>query len=162
MADPANYGLAKGLFARAGGLEPGMDLDDETIAALMEQMPEPTLTTLTVGPVEPPDPQQRAESAAASPVLAQMGRLWEFCAPPGRPLTQKGNLRLADVRHLVEVLQTGDVLEIEIGDYRRSLRSVEDLPVLSWLVDLAIDARVLRRHRGRLVAVARWRELSPV
>ncbi|MGH3995586.1 MAG: hypothetical protein ACRDSN_24350, partial [Pseudonocardiaceae bacterium] len=29
-------------------------------------------------------------------------------------------------------------------------------------MELAIDARVLRRNRGRLVAVARWRELSPV
>lgn len=185
MADPANYGLAKGLFARAGGLQPGVDLDDEdTVTALMERMqrlpPEAlgdlgisgigtlptmadeTLPTLTVGPVEPPDPAQRAESAAAAPALAQLNRLWEFCAAPGRPLTQKGNLRLADVRHLVDVLQTGDQLDVEIGDYRRSLRSIEDLPVLSRLVELAIDARVLRRYRGRLVAVARWRELSPV
>lgn len=77
-------------------------------------------------------------------------------------MTQKGNLRLADARHLVDALHTGDVPDLEIGDYQRSLRSIEDLPVLRWLVELAIDARVLRRHRGRLVAVARWRELSPV
>ncbi|MGH3905482.1 MAG: hypothetical protein ACRDTE_15030 [Pseudonocardiaceae bacterium] len=185
MADPANYGLAKGHFARAGGLQPGVDLDDEdTVAALMERMqglpPEAlkdlgisgitalpttadeTLPILTVGPVEPPDPAQRAESAAAAPALAQLNQLWQFCAAPGRPLTQKGNLRLADVRHLVDVLQTGDRPDVEIGDHRRTLRSIEDLPVLSRLVELAIDARVLRRHQGRLVAVARWRELSPV
>ncbi|MGH3920296.1 MAG: hypothetical protein ACRDSG_14870, partial [Pseudonocardiaceae bacterium] len=88
--------------------------------------------------------------------------LWQFCAAPGRPLTQKGNLRLADARHLVDALGTGDVPDVEIGDYRRTLRSIEDLPHLSWLVELAVEARVLRRYRGRLVAVARWRELSPV
>ncbi|MGH4013618.1 MAG: hypothetical protein ACRDSL_06720 [Pseudonocardiaceae bacterium] len=182
MADPANYGLAKGLFARAGGLQPGVDLDDEdTVAALMERMQRlppdvvgdigstalptiagETLPTLTVGPVESPDPAQRTESAAAAPALAQLTQLWQFCAAPGRPLTQKGNLRLADVRHLVDVLQTGDRFDVEIGDRRRTLRSIEDLPVLSWLVELAIDARVLRRYQGKLVAVARWRELSPV
>lgn len=39
MADPANYGMAKGLIARAGGLEPGGDLDyEDAVAALMERM----------------------------------------------------------------------------------------------------------------------------
>ncbi|MGH3913100.1 MAG: hypothetical protein ACRDTC_06780 [Pseudonocardiaceae bacterium] len=186
MGDPANYGMAKGLFARAGGLEPGMDLDDEdAVAALMERMeglepegdpdaritnllaqlaestrPEPP--TLTVGPVPSPHPDERRESAAAAPALLQLQQLWEFCAAPGRQLTQKGNLRLADARHLVDALGTGDTPDAQIGDYQRTLRSVEDLPYLSWLMQLAIDARVLRRHRGRLVAVARWHELSPV
>ncbi|MGH3931639.1 MAG: hypothetical protein ACRDTF_16895 [Pseudonocardiaceae bacterium] len=188
MANPANYGMAKGLFARVGGLEPGVDLeDDDVLAALMERMqglpPEGVadlkltdltalaqlagitgkeLPPLSVGPVQPPDAGERRESAAAAPVLAQLNQLWEFCAAPGRPLTQKGNLRLADARHLVDALDTGDVIDMEIGDYRRTLRSATELPQLSWLVQLAIDARVLRRHRGSLVAVARWRELSPV
>ncbi|MGQ0779362.1 MAG: hypothetical protein ACT4NY_33935 [Pseudonocardiales bacterium] len=189
MANPANYGMAKGLFARAGGLEPGVDLSDENaVAALMERiqglppegLADPKFTelvamaqqltgitgkelpTLTVGPVQPPDPDERRASAAAAPVLPQLNQLSEFCAAPGRPLTQKGNLRLADARHLVDALDTGDVTDVEDGDYRRSLRSATDLPQLSWLVQLAIDARVVRRHRGALVAVARWRELSPV
>jgi hypothetical protein len=172
MADPANYGLAKGLFAGAGGLgsgmlEPGLDSDD-ALAAVMQRINAPApdgideAPILAVGPVSLPEPQQRAESAAAAPALVQMHQLWQFCAAPGRPLTQKGNLRLADARYLVDALGTGDVPDVETGDYRRTPRSVEDLPALSWLVELAIDARVLRRHRGRLVAVARWRELSPV
>jgi hypothetical protein len=167
MADPAHYGLAKGLFAGAGGLEPGMDLNDGTLAEMMQQinamLPDgiDELPTITVGPATLPEPQVRAESAAAAPVLAQLHQLWEFCAAPGRPLTKKGNLRLADARHLVEALDTGDVTDA-VGDYQRALHSVEELPMLSWLVELAIDARVLRRHQGHLVAVARWRELSPV
>ncbi|HEU0086070.1 MAG TPA: hypothetical protein VFQ77_00190, partial [Pseudonocardiaceae bacterium] len=156
MSDPANYGLAKGLFAGAGGLAPGVNLADEaTVDTLLERMqrlpPEAleaagisgisrdaitltdidiedeTLPTLTVGPVEPPDPAEWAASAAASPALVEVNRLWEFCAPPGRPP-----------------------------------KAVAELPILSWLVELAIDAGVLRRYRGKLVAVARWRELSPV
>ncbi|HEY6422759.1 MAG TPA: hypothetical protein VIY28_05820 [Pseudonocardiaceae bacterium] len=161
MADPANYGLAKGLFAGAGGLDPG--LVEADVAALMQRINSiDELPTLTVGPAQLPEPAERAESAAAAPVLSQLQLLWEFCAAPGRPLTQKGNLRLADARHLVDALGTGDVPDLEIGDYQRTLRSADDLPVLSWLVELAIGARVLRRHRGRLVAVARWRQLSPV
>ncbi len=171
MADPANYGLAKGLFAGVGGLDPdslGLGMDDDALAAVMQQMnalaPDgiDEAPILTVGPATLPEPQQRAESAAAAPALGQLHTLWEFCAAPGRPLTQKGNLRLADARHLVDALDTGDVPDVEIGDYRRTLRSIEDLPHLSWLVELAVDARVLRRYRGRLVAVARWQELSPV
>ncbi|MGQ0716676.1 MAG: hypothetical protein ACT4NP_05035 [Pseudonocardiales bacterium] len=167
MADPANYGLAKGLFAGAGGLEPGMD-GDAALAAVMQQMNAlapgdiDEAPILTVGPTTLPEPHQRAESAAAAPALGQLQQLWEFCGEPGRPLTKKGNLRLADARHLVDALGTGDVPDVEIGDYRRTLRSMEDLPNLRWLVELAVDARVLRRYRGRLVAVARWRELSPV
>ncbi len=172
MADPANYGLAKGLFAGPGGLEPGMEpgmeSDDDALAAVMQRINALSpggideVPTLTVGPATLPEPQQRAEAAAAAPALVQLHKLWQFCAAPGRPLTQKGNLRLADARHLVDDLDTGDVPDVEVGSYRRTLRSIEDLPNLSWLVELAINARVLRRYRGRLVAVERWRELSPV
>ncbi|MGH3873085.1 MAG: hypothetical protein ACRDSR_16530 [Pseudonocardiaceae bacterium] len=129
--------------------------DEEAFPARPDEAP-----ILTVGPVTLPEPQQRAESAAAA--LGRLHELWRFCAAPGRPLTQKGNLRLADARHLVDALDTADVPDVEVGGYRRTLRSIEDLPNLSWLVELAIAARVLRRYRGRLVAVARWPELSPV
>ncbi|MPZ67280.1 MAG: hypothetical protein GEU83_17845 [Pseudonocardiaceae bacterium] len=108
-----------------------------------------------------PDSQQRAESAAAAPALEQLRRLWEHCAAPGRPMTEKGNLRLADGRHLVELLETGDIPDVEDGDYRRTLRSADELPLLSWLVAVALEAGVLRRYRGRLVAVARWAEVGP-
>ncbi|HEU0086072.1 MAG TPA: hypothetical protein VFQ77_00200 [Pseudonocardiaceae bacterium] len=146
MPDPGNYGVAKGLATLLGGLGPGP-----------EEMP-----IRTVGPVTGPDPDERAHSAATAPVLAQLQGLWEFCAAPGRPLTPKGNLRLADARHLVELLGTGDVPDPEFLGHRRSLRSADDLTVLSWLVELGLGARMLRRHRGKLVAVARWCELSPV
>ena len=85
--------------------------------------------------------------------------LADYCAPPGRPLTDKGNLRLADARHLVDVLDTGD--DPELGGYRK-LQSAEDLPSLSRLVRLALDAGVVRRNQGKLVAVARFAALDEV
>ena len=167
MSDPANFGMAKGLLAGVGGLDPGMSEEDlaralDRLQGLPPQDGHEDLPVLSVGPVRHPDPDSRAESAAAAPALGQLHRLWEYCADPGRPVTQKGNLRLADARHLVELLPTSDIPDVEMGRYRRTLRSAEDLPELSWLVQLALDARVLRKHRGRVVAVARWAELGPV
>ena len=167
MSDPANFGMAKGLLAQVGGLDAGMSEEDlaralDRLQALPPQDGHEDLPVLSVGPVHHPDPNSRAESAAAAPALRQLERLWEYCADPGRPVTQKGNLRLADARHLVELLPTGDIPDVEIGRYRRTLRSAEDLPELSWLVQLALDAWVLRKHRGRVVAVARWGELGHV
>ena len=166
MSDPANFGMAKGLVARVGGLEAGMT--EEDLAQALERLQGLPLDgddekdVLSVGPVSHPSPEDRASSAAASPVLGQLRALWEFCVAPGRQVTQKGNLRLADARQLVELLGTGDALDVKHGSYRRTVRSAEDLPVLRWLLELALDARVLRRHRGRVVAVARWAELEPV
>src|SRR5262249_13804705 len=107
MADPANFGLAKGLLAGAG--MPGPDIGLGGLAPLpcgIDDVDEED--PIAVGPATLPDPAQHAESAAAAPVLAQMRALWEFCADPGRPLTQKGHLRMADARHLAAVLGTGD------------------------------------------------------
>ncbi len=170
MSDPANFGMAKGLLGQAGGLASGLTEDDLNLALerLQGLLPggddadDAEEDGLSVGPVRHPDPQQRAESAAAAPALAQLRRLWEHCAAPGRQMTQKGNLRLADARHLVELLETGDIPDVEDGDYRRTLRSADELPQLSWLVAVALEAGVLRRYRGRLVAVARWAEVGPI
>jgi hypothetical protein len=167
VSDPANFGMAKGLLAGVGGLDAGMS--EEDLARALERLQSlplgdghEDLPVLSVGPVRHPDPDSRVESAAAAPALGQLHRLWEYCTDPGRPVTQKGNLRLADARHLVELLPTSDIPDVERGRYRRTLRSAEDLPELSWLVQLALDARVLRKHRGRVVAVAAWAELGPV
>jgi hypothetical protein len=85
--------------------------------------------------------------------------LADYCAAPGRPLTGQSNLRLADARHLVTALQTGD--DPELGGHHK-LQSAEDLPSLSRLVRLALDASVVRRKQGKLVAVARFAGLDEV
>ncbi len=169
MADPANFGMAKSLFAGVGGLD-GAPRDADDVAALMEQVqglsPEQVGAILSgsaeaprVGPVRLPTDDERAASAVAAPVLTLLGQLHRFCANPGRSLTQKGNLRVADARELVGLLETDDLDALPPG---RSLRSTEDLPTLSWLVEVALAARVVRRQKGRLVAVAAWERLDPV
>lgn len=174
MGNPANYGMAKGLVAQAGGL--ASEMSPQTVTELMERIqglspeavaevladldlgPGADVEPLVVGPVRLPDPAERAASATQAPILGQIQRLREHCTPSGRQLTQKGNLRLADARQLVDHLDTGDVTD---GPYR-GLRSAEDLPALDWLVRVAVGSRAVRRHRGRLVAVAAWAQLDDV
>lgn len=63
----------------------------------------------------------------------------------GRPLTSNGHLRLADARHLVEHLHT--------GDQHRDVRSSVDLWLLQDLLSWAKTARLLRVAHRRLLPV---------
>jgi hypothetical protein len=161
MGNPANFGMAKSLFSGAPQLE-GMDALG--IAARLEQLNATSPDTVhelpaamddeeprTVGPVRLPDADERLAAVRTAEELRLLRALAEHCPPPGRQLTQKGNLRLAEARSLVEAIGTGD--DPELGGVRR-LQSAEDLPVLSRLVHLGLAAGVVRRNRGRLVAVA--------
>jgi hypothetical protein len=171
MANPANFGMAKSLFAGVGGLDADLPQGSDEVAALMQQVqglsPDEVEAILggsgeapRVGPVRIPADGERAASVAAAPVLARMRSLHAFCASPGRTLTQKGNLRVADARELVGLLETGDLDTVPSEE--RSVRSAEDLPTLSWLVEVALRARVVRRNKGRLVAVAAWAKRDAV
>lgn len=110
-----------------------------------------------IDPVRLPAEADRLAAIRNAPVMRQLHTLADYCAPPGRALTAKGNLRLTDARHLVETLATGDDPTM---DGRRSLRSAEDLPELNRLVNLAVEAGVVRRQQGRLLAVARFAALD--
>jgi hypothetical protein len=110
-----------------------------------------------IPPVRIPPEDERLAAAREIPVMRRLRALAEYCAPPGRKLTPKGNLQLADARHLVDALDTGD--DPEPGGFGK-LRSSEDLPQLSRLVDVALGAGVVRRKNGRLVAVARFAALD--
>jgi hypothetical protein len=174
MGDPANFGMAKSLFGAVGGLESRADRSPESLAALIrgvEDLPPEVvgavLDELTgdegdppvVGPVRRPPEQERHEAIRTARVPQQLRILADYCSPPGRPLTEKGNLRLADAHHLVAALDTGD--DPELGGHRK-LQSAEDLPSLHRLIRLALDAGVVRRQQGRLVAVARFAGLDEV
>ncbi len=169
MGDPANFGMAKSLLGSVGGLDLGTDRSPEGIAALLNQLaglpganplrqlPAAVGELPPIGPVRLPAEADRLAAASAAPVLRQLRALAEFCAPPGRALTTKGNLRLADARHLVDALDTGDDPTMGGG---RTLQSAEDLPHLSRLVDVAVRAGALCRQRGRLLEVARFTGLD--
>ena len=70
----------------------------------------------------------------------------------GRPLTQTGRLRRADALELVELLGTGDRLDIPV-------RSSAELYRLNLVVELAKACRLVRVVRGRLVPVKKAGQL---
>lgn len=183
MGDPANFGMAKSLLGEVGGfgaagggaeqppagfaelLERLRELPPEAIEEALGQLDPDDLAALdealppTIGPVRLPDPDARLDAIRDAPDMRRLRLLAQWCPAPGQPLTAKGNLRLADARHLVDTLDTGD--DPELGGHRK-LTSAAELPHLSELVELALAAGVVRRQKGRLVAVARFAELGEV
>lgn len=99
-----------------------------------------------------------AASAAAAPILQKFDVLTEFF-PTERPLTERGNLRLADAKSLVELLDTGDLVDERVGDKVYKTRSVANLPGLQLLIAWAKAAGVVRIQRGRMIAVKRWAQV---
>jgi hypothetical protein len=77
----------------------------------------------------------------------------------GRKLTQTGQLTMADARHLVSLLQTGDEIDPVIGERVFRTRSSADLPVLALVVAWAKAAGLVRQVRGRLVPVKKNQRL---
>ena len=172
MDDPANFGMAKSLFA---GLDLGDDdLTPESLEAALTRFnalpeaeraartggprPGPPLEEVVIGPVVLPDDEALRTAAWESPVLTTFLRLGEYFAAPGRPLTKTGNLRLADARALVDLLGTGDTFrERGTEEWAGSTRSATQLPVLDQWRRWADEAGVLRVRQGRLVAVQAWR-----
>jgi len=71
----------------------------------------------------------------------------------GRKLTQTGRIGLADARHLVELLDTGDRIDPEIGDRIFKTRSSEQLPYLTRVEAWTKAARLTRVTGTRLVPV---------
>jgi hypothetical protein len=78
----------------------------------------------------------------------------------GRRLTQAGNLRLGDGKALVGVLDTGDVIDPAVGGRTRITRSATDLGGVDLVFRVALQAGLVRRHRGQVVATRRGRELA--
>ena len=172
MSNPANFGMAKALFA--GAVEHGYDVTGEAgIAAWIDRfnslsdeereaiLPDDVLgTSAPVVPgrplrsvVLPPGDVIKASKAAA-PVLGVFARLAGF-AGAGRRLTPNGNLTLADARELITLLSTGDVMDPVIGDRMFRTRSSAELPRLRFLFMWAKKAGVVRVLHGKMVATKR-------
>ncbi|WP_432133077.1 hypothetical protein [Streptomyces sp. bgisy154] len=120
------------------------------------------------------------EQARGSVLLAQLATLVREIGANGRSLTKTGRLRVADARELAGRLDTTAGLPAEgtptrttatpaavhraprlphlRGDDPAAARTADDLPSLSLLVAWATTARLIRVHKGRLVAVARARK----
>lgn len=125
MGNPANFGMAKSLFSGVGGLEPGAEYSPASLRELMARVPglgpdaigravelsndenpydEDDVELAVIGPVRWPGRAERLAAIRDAPHVRRLGLLAQWCPAPGHPLTAKGNLRLADARHLVELL----------------------------------------------------------
>lgn len=172
MADDASFGMAKSILT---GLDLDLDgpLTPEKVDALVAQfnaLPEDVRAALVdgdldededeldvpaVGPVRVPDDAAVRASAAAAPVLVGFAALAEFFRAPGRPLTARGNIRLADAEAISAILGT-EALESTIGTKTFKTRSAAELPGLDHWQWWAREAGALRVRNGRLVGVDAW------
>lgn len=173
MADPGHWGMAKSLTSamHAEGTDPTDPEQMETFFEAFNARPfherDATLGPTPFAEPEPivlpprprPDPEAVRADAAGAPLLAALLNLAEYTAD-GRALTKKGNLRLADARVLVELLETGDEMDPVVGNSTWKTRSAEDLPGLDTLVTLAREARVVRVVKGTMHGVAKFRQLA--
>lgn len=93
-----------------------------------------------------------AAAVASARALRQVAALTRWVGA-GRKLTQTGQPTMADARHLVALLETGDEIDPVIGDRVLRTRSSADLRGLAVVVAWAKAAGLLRVVRGRLVPV---------
>lgn len=175
MADPASGGHAKRLLMamRADGV--ALD-DNRAVEAWMEDFnagplarreailghaPDPDDYYDDWEPIElPPRPPVEEElargSAAESPLLNKILALAEFMGE-GRPLTATGNLKLADARELVELLETPDHPDYEIGGKQHRVGSAVQLFWLDMIVWIAREVRAVKVQKNRMSATKAWR-----
>jgi hypothetical protein len=93
------------------------------------------------------------EAAAEHAVLTGQIRSLVAWVGSGRKLTQTGRIGLANARHLVELLGTGDTIDPKIGGRVFKTKSSEDLAHLTRIVEWAKAARLVRVSGTRLVPV---------
>ena len=180
MADPANFGMAKSLFAGISGME--AMTQEELTAALQQRMDEhnalpldqrraatdqffepPMIETVELPFLYVPPSPADVEAAAARAVLpAKVQALRDYLGDTGKVLTATGNLKLADGRALVDLLDTGDEIDPKIGEKTFKTQSTAELRRLAYLVEIALEAGAVRRVNKRLVPVKRWAKKSPV
>jgi hypothetical protein len=99
-----------------------------------------------------------AAAAASAAALRQVVALTRWIGP-GRKVTQTGQLTMADARHLVGLLETGDQIDPVIGTRMFRTRSSAELPRLAIVLAWAKAVGLLRVVHGRLVPVKKNQRL---
>ena len=150
MGDPSTFGLAKSLFASAAA--DGIDTSDpDEIEQWIAEYNAAPPRRPTLPPVVPPGDAEVAASRAAAPILAKFAALATFTGA-GRKLTQTGNFTLADARALVDLLDTGDVMDPKFGSRTFRTTSAAELTGLRLIFKWARKAGVVRVAHGRVHA----------
>lgn len=122
------------------------DFNNRPFAERERLLPDP-LDGVALPPMTLPDDGTLAAAALASPALRQLARFLEWIGD-GRSLTDKGNLKRADGRELIDLLGTADRFDERIGDRTFRTKSTTELPGVDLVYRLAVAARLARRQRG--------------
>ena len=93
------------------------------------------------------------EAAAEKAELTGQIRSFMTWLGEGRKLTPTGRIGLADARHLVALLGTGDRIDPEIGNRVVKTKSSEQLPYLTRVVAWMRAARLIRVTGTRMAPV---------
>jgi hypothetical protein len=174
LADPERWGVGKfwALAARDNGVdvtdpramsrftddirEGRAVYDGELLDRLMHRQffqpePEPG-RAFTQLPVSLPPAEELAKAAARSRVVRQLIAFTGWVGADDRTLTAAGNLKPADARELVALLDT--------GEQHLKVRTSTDLPYLNLIFVWAKKARLVRTvNKTRLVQVAKAKPL---
>jgi hypothetical protein len=108
----------------------------------------------------PPPAAEVDAVAAGAPLLQKIDALRDYLGESGKPLTQRGNLKLADGKALIDLLDTGDEMEMEFEDRTSRKNTTERLPGLNSIVNIAKEAGAVRIHQHKLVPVKTWSRRS--
>jgi hypothetical protein len=151
--DPADHEEASAFIdrVRAGQIE----VDEDLLSAIAErhQDGDPELPAQAPSAVfDLPSEARQRELAEVTTIVTQLREFVNWVGE-GRPLTSKGNLKLADARELVTLLRTRDEFDADVGGVVFRTRSSERLMGVSGIFDLAKTIRVVRVVKGRLLRV---------
>lgn len=166
MADPSTGGPSKRILMAM--LDDGVDIEDgaavsewieafnagpvEARDAILGLPPEPGIV---VPPRPPVDTELARRSAAGAPIFSKFSVLAGYMGE-GRRLTDRGNIKLADARELIELLETGDVMEETIGDKLFRTRSSANLLWLDMIVWWARTVWAVKVAHKRMSATKKW------
>ncbi|OBI90266.1 hypothetical protein [Mycobacterium asiaticum] len=110
----------------------------------------------------PPSASDVAAAAEAAPLLTKIDALRSYVGSAGKPLTDKGHFQLADGRALVEKLQTGDVLAVELGGRTIRPQSTASMRRLNFIFSSAVELGAVKLRQHRVVPGPTWDSLTPV
>lgn len=168
--DEDNWSMGKRLWGQAQS--EGIDIaDNEAVQRFMDDFnqrpfherdailgwsPQGALASLgsmALGPLPPVvlSPIKELETAARATVTFQRLRRLVDYVGDGIPLTDTGNLKLADGKALVDLLETDDHFDGKIGDRVFKTRSTAQLPGVDLTFRIALAARMLVRERSKVL-----------
>ena len=110
----------------------------------------------------PPSPSEVDASIERSELCRQVDAFVRHLGETGMKLTQSGNLRLADARELVTLLDTGDEMDPELWGRTHKTRMSLELRWLTLIDQVATVAGATVRLKTKLKADPNWFEQPPV